>query len=139
MHRWLNQLAVENPRNVFKTYRGGKTAEVLSTESRASASEVPWGNEESKRARCSAKWMAYNVQSTVRKLGVRVQLLISEVGRLLRASRSRAAGPTFFVRSCPDQSLSEYPIETLTRQCVYLALLIVSGATARHPSPQETD
>jgi len=42
MHRWLNQLAVENPRNLFKTYRGGKAAEVLSTESRASASEVPW-------------------------------------------------------------------------------------------------
>ena len=96
-------------------------------------------NEESKRAGFSAKWMVYNVQYTVRKSSGTVHLLISEVGRLLRASRSRAAGRTFFVRSCPDQLLSERPIETLIRQCAYLALLFVSGATALHLGPRQAN
>ena len=94
---------------------------------------------ESKRAGFFVRWMGYNIESTGRKLSGTVHLLISGLGRLVRASRSRAAGRTFFVRSCPDQLLSERPIETLIRQCAYLALLFVSGATALHLSPRQAN
>ena len=94
---------------------------------------------ESKRAGFFVKLMGHNIQYTGRTLSGTVQLLISEVGRLLRASRWRAAARAFFVRSCPDLLLSERPIETLIRQYAYLALLFVSGATALHLSPRQAN
>jgi hypothetical protein len=63
-----------------------------------------------------------------------------------QASMSRMAGWEFFFHPFPGQSPSELPIETLipqfetlTPQCAYLALLFVSGGTARRLSRQQPD
>src|SRR5574341_1259982 len=67
---------------------------------------------------------------------------VSDPGQFLWAPTSRVAGWAFFVRPCPDQSTSGPPIgtltpqfETVTLQCACLALLSVSGGTARHLTP----
>jgi hypothetical protein len=64
---------------------------------------------------------------------------VTDADPSLQASMSRVGGWAFAVSPCPGRSLPRPPIGMLTPQCASLVLLFVSGATARHRSPQQPD